>query len=92
MSAKSARQAIIDLGVELAEQEDRSYDLWTRLPSYKAAQQAHGDFATEHRPSVTDVMFEATLFIAHGLQPTPEQIEAAGEHYRCPCGEDHEHS
>lgn len=87
MTAKTTRQAIIDLGSELADQENKSFDLWTWLPSYKAAQRAHGDYASEKRPSVADVMVEATLFISHGLTPTSEQIEAAGDLYKCPCGE-----
>lgn len=87
MTAKKARQAIIDLGHELAEQENKSFDLWTWLPSYRAAQRAHGDYASEHRPAVTDVMLEATTFISHGLNPTPVQTEEAGNLYKCPCGE-----
>lgn len=61
---------IISLGHELSEQQNKAFDLWTRLPSYKAAQEAHGDYASEHTPSVADVLTEATIFISHGLNPT----------------------
>jgi len=83
------RQAFITFGAELSEQDNKAYDLWTWLPSYKAAQAAHGDYASEFRPSVKDVLTEATLFISHGLNPTPEQIKESGDFYHCPCGEDH---
>lgn len=86
---KKVRQAIIALGHELSEQDNKAYDLWTWLPSYKAAQAAHGDYASEYRPSVADVLVEAAMFISHGLNPTAEQIEEAGDYYRCPCDEDH---
>lgn len=89
MSAKNTRQAIIELGHELEQQENKAYDLWTWLPSYKAAKAGHGDYACEHRPSVSDVLAEAALFISHGLNPTAEQVAEAGEFYSCPCGEDH---
>ncbi|OJW46186.1 MAG: hypothetical protein BGO63_03710 [Candidatus Accumulibacter sp. 66-26] len=52
-----------------------------------SAQRAHGDYASEHRPSVADVLTEAAMFMSHGLNPSPEQIEEAGEHYKCPCGD-----
>jgi len=34
-------------------------------------------------------MTEAAMFIAHGLNPTAEQVKQAGEFYLCNCGEDH---
>ena len=86
----SARSMIISLGHELSEQQNKAFDVWTRLPSYKAAQEAHGDYASEHTPSVADVLTEATIFISHGLNPTEEQLAEAGDFYRCPCGEYHE--
>lgn len=85
----NARQAIIELGYELSEQQDKAFQLWTWLPSYKAAQAAHGDYADNFTPSVTDILTEATIYISHGLTPSPEQTEAAGEFYECPCGELH---
>lgn len=84
-----ARQTIIELGRELSEQDDKAFTLWTWLPSYKAAQAAHGDYADTFTPPVSDVLAEATLFVSHGLNPTPEQIKAAGDLYCCPCGEAH---
>jgi len=46
----SARSMIISLGHELSEQDNKAFDLWTWLPSHKAAQAAHGDYASEHTP------------------------------------------
>lgn len=84
----SLRAEIISLGHELSEQSNAAFNLWTWLPSYKAAQAAHGDYAGNFTPSVQDVLTEAAIFIGHGLQPTPEQL--AGEPlYSCPCGESH---
>ena len=85
----SARSMIISLGHELSEQQNKAFELWTRLPSYQAAKAAHGDYASEYTPSVADVMVEATMFISHGLCPTKEQKVEAGEFYKCPCGEAH---
>ncbi len=90
MSAQSLRQSIISLGHELAEQDNQAFSLWTWLPSHKAAQAAHGDYADNYTPSVLDILREATVFISHGLAPTPEQIQEAGELYHCPCGEPHD--
>ena len=85
----SARSLIISLGRELSEQDNKAFVLWTWLPSHKAAQAAHGDYASEHTPPVCDVLTEAAMFISHGMNPTKEQIDAAGDFYRCPCGEPH---
>jgi len=82
--------AAIRLGHELSEQRDRAFDLWTWLPSCKAAQKEHGDYFSEHMPSVADILSEAATFISHGLAPSAEQIMEAGDYYRCPCGEDHD--
>jgi hypothetical protein len=86
----SARDFIIRLGRELSEQDNAAFDLWTHLPSHKAADEHHGDYAAEYRPSVTNVLREAAIFISHKLDPTPEQIKEAGDYYSCPCGENHE--
>lgn len=83
------RQLVIRLGYELEKQDNKAFSLWTWLPSYKAAEAAHGDYASEFRPSVADVLEEASIFIAHGLKPTKAQCEEAGDFYKCPCGEDH---
>lgn len=80
---------IISLGHELSEQQNKAFDLWTWLPSYKAAQAAHGDYASEYTPSVSDVLTEAAIYMAHGMNPTDEQRAEAGDFYKCPCGEDH---
>lgn len=80
---------IISLGHELSEQQNKAFDLWTWLPSYKAAQAEHGDYASEYTPSVADVLTEAAIYMAHGMNPTAEQRTEAGDFYKCPCGEEH---
>ncbi len=89
-NAMSIRGDIIRLGQELSEQDNEAYNLWTRLPSHKAAEQAHGEHAGNFTPPVSDVLKEAALFISHGLDPTIEQFNEAGDFYACPCGEDHQ--
>lgn len=86
----SLKENFIALGEVLANEQNKAYDLWTWLPSYQAAQAAHGDRADNYRPSVADILQEATLFISHGLAPAAEQREGAGDFYQCPCGEPHE--
>ena len=91
MTASTAIEAVISLGHELAEMKNAAHDLWSWLPSHKRAQAAHGDYASNFTPSMRDIMREASEYIAHGCRPTPEQQTHAGDLYRCPCGEDHEH-
>ena len=86
----SARSLIISLGNELSEQQNRAFELWTWLPSHKAAKDAHGDYADEFTPSVSDVITEAAFYLSHGMNPTEEQKVQAGDFYRCPCGDLHE--
>ena len=86
----NARQAIIALGNELSEQQSEAFSLWTWLPSYKAAEAAHGDYASNHTPSVSEVLKETAMFLAHRMAPTDEQCAEAGDFYKCPCGESHD--
>lgn len=79
----SLRDDFIRLGEELSNERNAAHDLWTWLPSYKHAQAAFGDYASEYMPSVHSIMLEAATFFAHGMAPTPEQIEEAGDIYQC---------
>jgi len=85
-----ARDVIIELGHQLAEEQNAAADLWTWLPSHRRAQAGHGDQAHEHRPSVCDVIIEASTFLSHRMKPTVAQAMEAGEIYQCTCGEHHE--
>lgn len=85
-----AIQSIIELGKDLEKQQDEAFMLWTWLPSHKEARKYHGDHSDNFTPSVEDIIKEACMFISHGLNPTDEQYEEAGEFYKCPCGKDHE--
>lgn len=83
------RRDIIKFAHELEEQDSAAFDLWVWLPSYKEAEEHHGDYAGEYTPSVSDIMKEASMFIADKLSPTNEDREKRGEWYKCPCGEHH---
>lgn len=69
--------------------KDAAFQLWTWLPSYKDAQKHHGDYASEFTPCAHDVMIEACMFIAKGLNVTEQDIKDAGEWFVCSCGQDH---
>ena len=84
------RDEIQRMAHEFSREDNASYNLWTWLPSYAAAQKAHGDHAGNHRPAIADVMNEACEFISHRLHPTPEERAEAGELYECPCGDTHD--
>lgn len=88
MASLDFRNELIKLGHELSEEKNAAYNLWSWLPSRRAAEQAHGDYAGNYCPSVRDILEEAATFIGHGMAPTPEQL-AEEELYHCPCGNDH---
>jgi len=86
----SLRDDIQRLAHNMQLEDNAAHDLWTWLPSYAAARKGHGDYATQHRPSIADVMIEAATFIGHGLHPTDAERNEAGDTYTCPCGEVHD--
>jgi len=71
-----------------------AFDLWTWLPSHKAATLYHGDYACNHQPDMAAIMEEASGYIAGLLDPErktePYWDEGNGYHDGCPCGESHE--
>jgi hypothetical protein len=79
-------QQIQALARKFEAEGEANLNLWTWLPSYKAATRAHGNYAVEHQPSNADVMIEAAMFIADNLNPSPENLKK-NEWYHCPCGE-----
>lgn len=81
------RGDFIRLAEELKAEDEKAANLWTWLPSYRAAQKSHGDYACEHRPPLSDLLEEVTLYVSHKCNPTQEQIAEAGTFYRCPCGD-----
>lgn len=87
------RQALIQLGQQLEAETNAAHDLWTWLPSYRVAQEHHGDYASEHQPSNADVMKEAAMYLGHLKRPdvplTPEEKEWFTS---CPCGDNHDPS
>jgi len=85
-NASSVRDSFISLGETLADEKNKAYNLWTQLPSYRAAINSHGDNASDKMPSVADAISESSLYISHRLSPTEEEIAEAGDLYECPCG------
>ena len=59
------RDLMITLGQQLSDESNQAYNLWTWLPSYRAAQEQFGDVAANYTPSVSDIILEATLFLAY---------------------------
>ena len=84
------RNQIIRLGEQLAAEENAAHDLWTWLPSHAVAKRNHDDYASAHRPSVSDVMREAAEYLAHLKRPSePLSVEQRRWFDECPCDEDH---
>lgn len=59
------RNQIIALGNQLAEEQNCAYQLWTWLPSYGDAVNRYGDYASNHTPSVQDILQEAAVYFAY---------------------------
>jgi hypothetical protein len=82
---------LIKLGQELSETQNRAFDLWTWLPSYKVAHKFHGDYASSFVPRIQDIIMEANLYIQYlkDLQMNEERRRWFEE---CPCGTPHENN
>lgn len=85
------RDELIKLGENLANEKNEAFNLWTMLPSYKAAQLYHDDYAIEFMPSIKDILIEATIFIRHECNPNETQIKSAIDYYCCPCDDAVDH-
>lgn len=83
------RSEIQRLAHQFDEEDNAAGDLWSWLPSHAAAEKAHGDYASNHRPSIASVMREAAMVIAESRGYPPSDADRA-EWFRCPCGEEHE--
>lgn len=78
------RDDIIRFGRELERERNAAYDMWTWLPSYRAAHKAHGQYAVEHQPPMDDLIKEASMcfsLIGGYIQGSPGDL-------MCPCGDD----
>lgn len=58
------KAAIQEFAHELDAQDNAAYDLWTWLPSCKAAQEHHGDYHAEFMPSLSEILIEAANYVA----------------------------
>lgn len=85
------KQDLIQLLRQLEDEENSADQLWTWLPSHAAAERHHGDYASEHRPSVSDVLTEAAMYFARLKEPDrPLTLEESEWFESCPCGESHD--
>lgn len=80
----SLRFQLTSLTREFDAEDNAAFDLWTWLPSYKAAQQHHEDHAGDFKPSNADVMIEAAQHFA-AIKNVNNTTACP-----CPCGEEHE--
>ncbi len=79
------KKNLITLAHILEQEKEASHDLWTWLPSYKAAKVCHGDYADEACPPVADVMREAAIYFAF-LNGYDKSIDKQAGWFECPCG------
>jgi hypothetical protein len=80
------KSEIMSLARTLEEEDNAAHDLWSWLPSAKAAKACHGDYDSEFRPDNADVMREAAMYLAHlkGYDKSADQREGW---FECPCQE-----
>jgi hypothetical protein len=94
----SLRSEIASLARQFSEEDNAAFDLWSWLPSHKAAEKFHGDRAFNFRPSNADVMREAALVFSLAKYTTDDDRaswwkrnkEEADSFFKCPCDEPHE--
>lgn len=62
------RSALLDFARQAESESEAAHDLWTWLPSYRVATAAHGEYAINHRPSLVEILREATAVLVkvHG--------------------------
>lgn len=66
MNANDLRDMIRAAARRFDDEDNAAHDLWTWLPSHAAAVADHGDHAACARPSLADIIREATAVIAEG--------------------------
>ena len=77
------RAMIRSLAREFDAEDNAAADLWTWLPSHASAVKHWGDYASEFRPSLSDLMAEAALLqmIQNGTQDSLCQGKAIDMFY-----------
>lgn len=80
------KHEIMNLARCLEQESNAVSDLWSWLPSYKAAQACHGDYATEFCPDNADVMKEAAMYLAF-LKGYDKSDDLKAGWFECPCEE-----
>jgi len=78
------KASIQEFARELDAQDNAVVVLWEWLPSCEMAKKHHGKYYFEFTPAPSDVMIEASRFIAW-LTDNKDMLEA-----ECPCGEIHD--
>ncbi|HDV5593907.1 TPA: hypothetical protein RI785_002642 [Vibrio cholerae] len=61
------------------------------MPSYKAdaAVAAHGDYSVEYKPSISDIIIEAAMFLSDKMEVEPDMTPDKAGWCSCPCGQEH---
>jgi hypothetical protein len=77
----SLENDLIRFSKQLEERQDRAFDLWSWLPSCKAAQGCLGDYHDELMPEMATIMGEACCYIGDLKAGRPLENEI----YGCPC-------
>jgi hypothetical protein len=80
------RNEIRHLAAVLDAEDNAASDLWSWLPSHRAAVMCHGDYASEFTPSSTDVMVEATMYLSFLRDRVMDHAQTT-DWFECPCGE-----
>ena len=82
----SLRYNIQQLAREFEEEVNKASDLWSWLPSHKAAKACHGDYYFNVMPSIAGIMAEASIYFSFlkGYDKTAEQKKGW---FECPCQE-----
>ena len=66
-------------------EREEAHDLWTWLPSYKAAEKSHGDYACEFTPPAYVLHGTISHVLAYLINGSPITDEWIEEWCGCPC-------
>jgi hypothetical protein len=84
-ASREHQAALIAFGRSIEACQDAGFDLWTWLPSYRAAKAAHGDYASEHQPPTERLLQEAAVVLAR-LSGYVVSDDDEASLLACPCG------
>ena len=86
------KHLIQSLGRTLDEEDNRAFNLWTWLPSYRHANMAFGDYGDVYQPPLADMLQEASYVFStlkgYGVKPSTALEWFSIEDARGKLGED----